>query len=381
MGRSGFFDSLSRFSRAVLTYFLIFTFFGGIGYQLRRWLGRQRWYVGVGFVLVLYVPGFVLTLFGLVDLGMSFEAARRFAVSPVLGGLAAGAFYLCGPEAWLIGLSSETENPAEEDISSYEIKGQREKTIDEQQRRRWSLWGEIWDRLQSTRERVLTAVGVIVLLGGLAVALQDHYADKADKPQPSIDTREVPVQIPELPVTAILRVPTAFTPASSALEKAKQRLILNTGETRSEYSQVLSRDWGKEFGEMAILSIGQLSTLKDSQGKIPVQKWRGLLEKARTPSQELRKRVDSLQSRLENRKKAPGYKITSPTATVRNGSIIAYMTVQVAPNGEPARQLTARKIMYDSGYSVLAEVAITVGSDAPMDSLQKYVGAISFSAE
>lgn len=338
--------------------------------------------MGVAFVLVSYVPGFFVALFGLMSLGMSFEAARRTAGSPVLSGLVVGALYLCGSEGWLLGVPAEVEHsPEEEDFSSHRAKDRRVNALDEKQDRRWAFWRRAnWDNLPLTWERMVTGLGATVLLIGLVVALQGRRVATTDDSGTLIDTREVPVEIPELPATATLRVPAAFTPASSALEKAKQRLILNTGKSRSEYSRILSRDWDKEFREIATLSIGQLSSLKDHQGKFGPQQWEELLEKVRTPSQKFQRRVDSLQSRIEQEKRLP-VEMTSPTTTVRGGNIIVYKTVQVDLNGESMRQLTARKIMYDSGYSVLADIALTVGSDAPVDSLQEYVGAISFSAK
>jgi amino acid transporter len=91
----------------MLVFFLIIAFFTGIGYQLRRWLGKQRWYVGLAFVLVLYIPGFTAVFFSLMMLGTSFEVARRTTAAPVLGGLIVGALYLCRSGDWLPGIDDE----------------------------------------------------------------------------------------------------------------------------------------------------------------------------------------------------------------------------------------------------------------------------------
>jgi hypothetical protein len=84
----------------VLVSVLIITFFAGIGYQLRRWLGPQPWYMGVGFVVVLYMPAFLAVLVGGVALGAPFTAARQAAVTPVLSGLIVGAVCLCSSDQW-----------------------------------------------------------------------------------------------------------------------------------------------------------------------------------------------------------------------------------------------------------------------------------------
>lgn len=84
----------------MLTYLLIVSLFGGIGYQARRWLGKQRWYMGIAFVALGYVPGFAVVLFALLAMGHPFDAARGAAAGPVFGGLIIGAVCLCSSGGW-----------------------------------------------------------------------------------------------------------------------------------------------------------------------------------------------------------------------------------------------------------------------------------------
>jgi hypothetical protein len=98
----------------MLAFFLIVTLLAGIGYQLRRWFGKQPWYMGVGFVVLLYLPAFVGALFVLSALGTPMDTALRTAPSPVLGGLITGAVYLCGSGGWMPGVPVEQDDATAE---------------------------------------------------------------------------------------------------------------------------------------------------------------------------------------------------------------------------------------------------------------------------
>ena len=132
---------------------------------------------------------------------------------------------------------------------------------------------------------------------------------------------------------------------------------------------------------MTTLSIGQLGSLKAYQGSITRQEWKSVLKYGRNQTSEFRRRVDSLQDRIEERSDAPGFEMSAPISTVQDRNLIVYKTVQVEMKGETKTQLTARKLMYDSGYSVIADFAIGPGSSAPVDSLQEYIRVTSFSVD
>jgi hypothetical protein len=125
----------------VVVSFLIITLLAGIGLQLRRWVGKQRWYMGVGFVFVLYIPAYIGAIAGFSAYGTPIDVAVRRAPSPAFGGLVLGALCLCAsgkllPEAVRESLSSEEveepqdleaeSNPETEDTEAPNISVQTE---------------------------------------------------------------------------------------------------------------------------------------------------------------------------------------------------------------------------------------------------------------
>jgi hypothetical protein len=363
----------------VLVFFLIVTLFGGIGYQLRRWLGKQRWYVGVAFVLILYLPAFLAVLVGLMLLGAPFESARRVAASPTLSGLITGALCLCAPDSWMPEASEEAHEAKDEelpDASSLHDEQETDKESLHSSSQTWGLAAALFGAL------FLTSVVVIFMRAGSPIS-EDATSHA---PGQSIDTREVQVDLVGVPSTAMLEVPETFSPTSSAFEETKERLILSAGKSNkarlTTYSKVLARDWTTELMQMTTLSIGQLKRLVRHQGEITRNQWQAILEKATEgmSDPEFRRRIDSLQSRIED-EAGSSFDASSPAVTVRNESLIVYKTVQAQVDNRLVQQLRARKQMYDAGYIVIADVSVTVGEGPPADSLRSYMRAISFSAE
>ncbi|WP_263835308.1 hypothetical protein [Salinibacter sp.] len=372
----------------MLAYFLIVTFFGGLGYQLRRWFGKQRWYMGLLFVAVLYVPGFTAALFGLIALGFPFEAARRLAGSPVLGGLVIGALFLCASNDWASSFSGEVPDTSEELGATNKGETQKRKDLDgrktaTQQDAGWGTLAPV------TWKTVMTAAGGTVLLIGLVIALRGPYTnsvgESSSSPKPLPETREVRVDLTGVPSEATVQVPATFTPASSPRQRAREALafvaVWPDEANRSMYSKLLLRNWEKGLHESTILAIGQPGNMKGHQGKLTPTKWRAVLEKSQEMSNsDFRSRLDALQSQFRGETDVSS-KPSTPAVTVRNGRLIVYRIAEVERDDKNLRQLRARKVMYESGYVAAIDMAVGRESTLPVDSLRCYVKAISFSVK
>lgn len=363
----------------VFVFFLIVTLFGGIGYQLRRWLGKQRWYVGVAFVLILYLPAFLAVLVGLMLLGAPFESARRVAASPTLSGLITGALCLCAPDSWMPEASEEAHEAKDEelpDASSLHDEQETDKESLHSSSQTWGLAAALFGAL------FLTSVVVIFMRAGSS----NSEDATSHAPGQSIDTREVQVDLVGVPSTATMEVPATFSPASSASEEVTEQTILTAAKKNEarpgSYSKVLARDWSTDLMQMTTLSIWQLGSTMEHQGEITQNQWQAILEKATEgmSDPEFRKRVDSFQTRIEDEAGA-SYDMSYPAVTVRDGSLIIYKTVQAQADNRLVQHLVASKQMYDAGYIVVADVAVSVEKGPPVDSLRSYMRVISFSAE
>lgn len=365
--------------QSVLVFFLIVTLFGGVGYQLRRWFGKQQWYVGVAFVLVLYLPAFLAVLIGLMLLGAPFESARRVAASPTLGGLITGALCLCASDIWMPEASVEGQEAKGKELPDANSPHDEQET-DKAPPRPFS---QTWKKAAALFG-ALFLISVVMIFSRAGSSTSKDATSQA--PGQSIDTREVQVDLVGVPSTATMEVPATFSPASSASEEVTEQTILTAAKKNEarpgSYSKVLARDWSTDLMQMTTLSIGQLGSTMEHQGEITRNQWQAILEKATEAMSdpEFRKRVDSFQTRIEDRAGA-SYDMSSPAVTVRNGSLIIYKTVQAQADNRLVQQLLARKQMYDAGYIVVADVAISVEKGPPVDSLRSYMGVISFSAD
>ncbi len=369
---------------------LIITLLAGIGFQLRRWIGKQPWYMGVGFVIFLYVPALTGAVGALSALGMPVDAANRGVLLPVLSGLLSGALCLCSSGALMPGATEEVLRVEEAETS-------KAADVDPAPGRKSTrVFGGVRDKaLQSipSRTQVSVALGGLFLAGILLFVLWSStkvgnrlvaFGGEEESNGRPLNTREVKVDLPGIPSSARLQVPIAFTTANSPRRRAREALTLAAvrPDTHESYSKLLYRNWAGSLLELTMLAIGQPENLKGDQGNLTPGKWQTVLKKSRDmSSSSFPNRLDSLQARFERIVDSPGFEVSSPAAIVREGNLVVYKTVEVTRDGENIRQLTARKVMYDSGYCVFADIAVSTRGGQPVDSLASYVRATTFSIE
>lgn len=203
---------------------------------------------------------------------------------------------------------------------------------------------------------------------------------------PSDSVRLVRVSLSSVPPSSRVTVPLEFTMPSSTDEHEASGRILHLLRSNpgiaGRFSDVLWRRWGELPG--AYIVIGELGSMARQQGSITAEEWQGVLALAhRSTPPETQRRIEEIRRQVQvgSPVQVENLRIGEPVIYTEDEAYVVVAAVQATVDGLNVSYLTARKLMYSNGYSVIADINVNANQLGAADSLRRYIRTVRFSAE